>query len=166
MKLKALSTKLFITSIATFGLVNSVLAADEVFESSLILTVPLSIVETSPLTFPATVAGADASVVVAAADAGAAVFEVHGAANAPFTATITEASINMLTGDGVGTTKQIPVASWVFGGDLTDGGGSGTATLPAGGSLTDARVGATATVAAEDIAGTYAADATFQVVYQ
>ena len=134
-------------------------AADEAFDVTLKLLTPISISETQSLDFGETVSGSASTIVVAAADANAAVFTATGDASETASVQIVESSITMTTGDGSGTTKQITVDGFSLGGDVS--GGAITFT----GGADDIRVGATANVEAEDIAGNYAGSATLQVVY-
>ncbi len=134
-------------------------AVDELFDVSLKLLTPITITETQALDFGETVAGSASTLVVAAADANAAVFTASGEAAETASVQIVEANITLTTDDGSDTTKQITVDNFSLGGDVSGG------SMTFSGGADDIRVGATANVEAEDIAGDYSGTATLQVVY-
>ena len=158
-----LSNKALIALSAAAIFSTSVQATDEGFSSSMTLLAPIVITETSALTFANAVSGSVSTITSAAASANAAQFTATGEASTAVTGSIVEASITMITGDGIGTTKQIVVDTFTTGGDMD---GAGASTFSVGGALSDLRVGASANVLAEDIAGAYTGTATFRLVYQ
>lgn len=156
---KGIALGLGLTAVGAFA-ANSSKNFNESFNATYKLLTALSITENAALDFGEEAVGYSGSIVIAPADG--AQFSVSGHPNYQVQASIVESSINMTTGDGVGATKQIPVGSWTFGGNLN---GSGLGTLDGSGSLTNMRVGATATVEDTDIAGDYSGSATFRLVY-
>lgn len=162
MKLRQI-TKITAAATLALGLAQAANATDEAFQASMTLVAPIVITETQALSFADTIAGSTSDVATAAADASAAIFTATGEANRAVTGSVVEASIEMTTGDGVGTTKRITVDTFSTGGSMD---AAGAATFDATGNLTDLRIGGTAHVQAEDIAGAYAGTATFRLVYQ
>lgn len=146
----------------SLGLINSASAADETFTSKLTLLAPITVTNTSDLDFGTYEGGQNNNITVAAADAGAATFSSTGEASTAVTGVIVESSIEMTTGDGIGTTKRITVDTWTYGGDMD---ASGVATYDGSGNLSNLRVGGTAHAEVEDIAGNYTGTATFRVTY-
>ena len=104
-----LSNKALIALSAAAIFSTSVQASDEGFSSSMTLLAPILITETSALTFANAVSGSAPPVTSSAASANAAQFTATGEASSAVTGSIVEASITMITGDGVGSTKQIVV---------------------------------------------------------
>lgn len=141
-------------------LTGKAIAATETFEATLELLAAINITEVQALAFPDTEAGTAGTLVVAPADATAAVFSATGSASANIAVSVGD--INMTDG-----TDNIPVATWVFGGNLVDGGdgNNGTGSFDGTGNIADMRVGATATLGGTEGAGSYAGTATFTVVY-
>lgn len=125
----------------------------------------IAITEIQGLSFPAAVAGTTTTMVTAATDSTAAVFNATGDANTALTATIVETGVIITTGTGSTNSQKISIDNWTFGGSLTDGGGSGTGTFDATGALTNLRIGATANVESDDIAGDYTGTVTLRLVY-
>ena len=146
----------------SLGLINSASAADESFNASMTLLAPITITETNALSFANTESGQLVDVTTAALDSTAAQFTSTGEPSTAVTGSVVETNINMTTGTGDDSTKQIVVDTWTFGGDMN---GSGVATYDGSGDLSNLRVGATAHVEAEDIAGAYSGAATFRVTY-
>lgn len=145
------------------GIAGSAKATDEVFNVTMSLVAPIVITETQALSFSNAGAGSASTVVTAPTDGTAAIFTATGEASTAVTGSVVEASIEMTTGDGVGTTKRITVDTFTTGGDMDV---AGSATFDGAGDLTNLRIGATANVQAEDIAGAYTGTATFRLVYQ
>jgi hypothetical protein len=135
---------------------SSAFATDKSFNATMVLLTPIVINKTADLVFPATVSGAAADVTVATGDAGAAVFNATGEASTGFTKSVVEASIEMTTDNGVGSTKRITVDTFTL---------AGPAAFDAGGAAAGLKVGGTAHVQAEDIAGSYSGAATYRIVY-
>ncbi len=157
---KALLTVPFLSALSVASIASY--AASESFESSIKLIQDITITEVASLRFPQQVAGTAQTVVVAPADSGAAQFSATGEALAGATATIAEASIEMTTGDGVGSTKRITVDSFTLGGNLAV---DGTVAFAADGTISNMRVGGSAVIEADDIAGDYTGTATFELNY-
>lgn len=161
--MKISMNKILLGSIlASSTLVSSVYAQDETFEASIKLVEAIAVTEVAALRFPEQIAGTAAAVVVAPADSGAAQFNSTGDASRNIVASVVETSIEMVTGDGVGSAKRITVDNFTTGGAVAaDGSGAFDGT----GALNNIRVGGTANMEADDIAGDYVGTATFRLVY-
>lgn len=132
-------------------------AASVVASANTTVITAIAITNTAPLNFGTKAAPGDAALTVLPADAGAAVFNITGQANQPFTIQIPAAPITMITGIG-GANRTISVSTFTStpSGSSTLS-GTGTATL---------RVGATrAALPATQITGTYTATFTVSVIY-
>ena len=153
--------KLAVAILGGLTFAGTVMATDEPFNATMTLLAPIVITETQGLTFPTVAAGSTTPQTVAPAAAAAAIFTATGSASTGVTASVVESSIEMVTGDGVGTTKRITVDNFVLGGNVT----GGTGTFDGSGNLADMRVGATANPQSDDIAGAYSGTATFRLIY-
>ncbi|MDH5561499.1 MAG: hypothetical protein OEY59_11675, partial [Deltaproteobacteria bacterium] len=99
--------------LAAIGLLYSynAFAVDEPFIASITILAPLAVVETAALNFPTSESLATTqTVVVAPTDAGAATFNITGAATTGITASIVEASLSMING-----ASTIVVDTFTFG---------------------------------------------------
>ena len=144
------------------SVVGAANAADETFNIGIKLIAPIVITETNALSFVDTVAGTTQDVVTGPADALAAQFSATGEPSRPVTGSVVESSVEVTTGDGVGSTKRMTIQDFTTGGDMS---GAGSASFDGSGDLSDLRVGATAKVESDDIPGDYAGTATFRLVY-
>ncbi len=164
MKLNTLikTTALSAVVAASFGAALNVQAADETFQATIKLLQPITITEVASLRFPEQIAGSAATVLVRPEDSGAAVFDATGEADRAVTASVLEASIEMITDDGIGAQKRITVDQFAMGGSVDPLGGGA---FDAAGTLNNIRVGGTANVNADNIPGDYVGTATFRLVY-
>jgi len=137
-------------------------AMDESFTVSLNILAPIVLTESQSLSFSNTLAGSDSDVVILPSSSDAAKFSATGDANYAATGSIVENSITLTTGEGVDSTEQIVIDSFVLGGNMN---GAGNMTFDSEGSATDLAVGGTAHILAEDIIGSYSGAATFRLVY-
>ncbi|MDT8446972.1 MAG: DUF4402 domain-containing protein [bacterium] len=153
------SKSLLMGLMAAMVMAPSAYATDEPFLASITIFSPITITETSALSF-GSVSGAatNQNVVVAPSDPGAASFNLAGESNLAVTATIVEPSLALVNG-----ATTITVNGFTFGGALAS---NGTANLGALGKLNAATVGATAAVPANPTSGTYSGNLTLRVVYQ
>lgn len=136
---------------------SEILYAASTSANSLITIIKqISILKVSDLQFAQKVQGGAAET-VAPADAAAAEFTVNGEANTPFTINL-PGSISMITGDGVGVTKNITVDTFAH--NL-----GGSPSLDADGEVT-LKVGAThAAILSNQVPGSYSGSFTVEVVY-
>ena len=137
-------------------------SVDETFNATLNLLSPITLDTVKDLSFAPTLANQNIDVVTSPSDSAAAVFSASGSANWEVTGEVVENSINMITGDGSGSTKQIQVDDFQYGGDMDS---SGVARFNGSGELSNLKVGATAHVQSDDIAGDYSGQATFRLTY-
>lgn len=149
---------------ATLLMTTLAYAVDEPFQATMQLNGPITITETAAMAFPATAQPAVGSinVVLAPADAGAAVFDITADASSTLTASV--ADITMTNG-----VDLINVGTWTYSGSYgTVDNADSTATLTLDGVPTTLtlNVGATAVVDSTDSAGAYSGTATLTVVYQ
>lgn len=164
MRTKILTKLLAIPAVLAAGLflATPAKATDLGFNLGMTLLTPIAVVNSQGLTFPATTAGAPATVVVAPADATAAVFTATGEPSTPVTGSVVEASITMTTGTGLTTPEQMTVDTFTTGGDMN---AAGAATFDGAGALNNLRIGASANVLAEDLPGVWSGTATFRLIY-
>lgn len=137
----------------------------EKFDVKLKLFTPISITEQAAMVFPDKEAGADDN--TALTPASGAQFLITGLADEVVDVSILD--LVMITGDGVGVTKQIPLdtGSYQWGGDCTEDGGdelAATATLTGGDATCN--IGATPDVDSDNIGGQYSVENTLTVGYQ
>ncbi len=124
---------------------------------------PITVTIIQNLSFAPQGFGFAQTVVTAAADTRAAVFDTAGDLGALFTASIKEVSINIDNGGG-GPTNRMTVDTWTYGGGLS---GTGTGTFDAAtGAANNLRIGASVTQTATTAVGNYSGTATFQITYQ
>ena len=159
---KKISTTMCILGLSTAGLmsVNSTKAASDSAQALAVVTAAINIAQVADLDFGSAVQG-DGSSAIAPADATAAEFAVTGQASTAYTITLpADSTVQMITGAGSVADEQIDVDSFVStpaagANGLLDG--SGAQTL---------KVGATrAALSGTQVAGSYAANFTVDVVY-
>lgn len=141
---------------------SRVYGQDESFTVTLNILAPIVLTESQPLAFSNSLAGTDNDVVIAPTSGDAAKFTATGEADHAATGSIVENSIILVTGEGVDSSEQITIDSFVLGGDMNVG---GNMTFNAEGNANDLKVGGTAHILAEDIIGSYSGAATFRLVY-
>ena len=144
------------------GVVAGANAVDETFKAQLRILSPITITEDQLMDFGETAQGIASDIAATDANNKYASFTVDGDDTKTATASVVETSIEMLTGDGVGTTKRVTVDTFSVGVGSSAGGDQLNF---ASGPVADVRVYGTAHQEAEDIAGLYTGDVTFRVVY-
>ena len=155
-------TKITASVALGLGVVAGANAVDETFKAQLRILSPITITEDQLMDFGETPQGVANNIEATDLNNKYAAFTVNGDASKTATASVAQTSIEMLTGDGVGTTKRVTVDTFSVG----VGGALGGDQLDfSGGAVSDVRVYGTARQEAEDIAGLYTGDLTFQVVY-
>lgn len=145
------------------GVVAGANALDEEFQATLTLYTPLSIVEDQAMDFGESAVGLGDPILATDANNGYASFTVNGDVTRIATASVAETTIDMTTGDGIGSTKRIPVSGFSVGVGVF--GGTNQLDFVGDGQVADVRVYASADQDAEDIAGVYTGTANFRVVY-
>lgn len=126
---------------------------------------PIFITEIQALSFVPTLGGVSSNVITAPTDSRAAIFNITGNTNVAVTASIVEASIDIvnIVGNPNAAGNRMTVSNWTYGGALA---ADGTAFTDGNGDLNNARIGATVTISANDAPGDFSGTATFRVVYQ
>jgi len=145
------------------GVVAGANAVDESFQATLRILTPISIVEDQAMDFGDTELGNSTPIVASDLNGMYAAFTVDGDTTKTATASVVEASIEMITGDGADSTKKITVDGFAVGVGSSAGGDQ--LDFSGDGQVADIRVYGTANQEAEDIAGDYVGTATFRVVY-
>ena len=134
----------------------------EKFDVKLKLFTPIAITEQAAMVFPDKEAGADDNTPLA--HTSGAQFDITGLAGEVINLSVQD--VTMITGDGVGVTKQIPVGNFTWGTDCTVGGTDNDATATLTGGTATCTIGATADVDADNIGGQYTVENTLTVGYQ
>lgn len=124
---------------------------------------PITVTIVQNLSFAPQGAGTAQTVVTAAADTRAAIFDTNGDVGALFTASVKENSITITNGGG-GPDNKMSVTGWTYGGGM-DNTGNGTFDA-ATGDANNLRIGASVTQTATTLGGAYSGTATFQITYQ
>ncbi len=101
-------------------------------------------------------AGSKQKITIHPGDAGAADFSATGFPNVCFTKSIVETSINLTTGDGTSSSKQVLVDTFTL---------AGPSCFNSGGVVAGLKIGATAHISSDDQPGNYVGSATFRIVY-
>ena len=143
---------------------SSVFAApeQETFSVKLHLMKPITITQTTELSFNSVVAGDSVDLKTTPTDSNAVRIAAGGEPNAAFQGTVVEDSVLLETGDGIGPHEKILVDAFSLGGDMNSG---GNGYFNEQGEVENLRIGATAHVNAKNIPGRYVSTATFRLNY-